>query len=175
MADRTQFIQAFRQMAEVPKDLTDLHFLIKTHPRLPLSGFFRNLRIQSSQMTVVDPQSSLVDLLNQTWAVIMFNHFGSAAVHAIRAGRPILFLHSAQLFWPLTEWLSFPAGEVVEDIPSLWRLLRSLKDSPAFYQEISEKCLNFGSDYLCPAEVSLAQRIRLLEAHQIPELSCSSL
>jgi len=173
MADRNKFLQAFSQLAEVPEDLTDLHFLIKAHPRLPLSSIFQTLGIQSSQMTVVDPQSSLVDLLNQAWAVIMFNHFGSAVVHAIRAGKPILFLNSAQLFWPLTEWLSFPSGEVVEDIPSLWNLLRRLKTSPLYYQELLEKCQTFKSEYLQPAEGSLGQHMRMWETqrtHQPPDV-----
>ena len=163
MADRKEFWAACSQLAQVPEDLADFHFIVKAHPRLSLSGFFQNLEIPCSRLSVLEPQTSLPHLLKRAWAVIMFNHFGSAAVHAIRAGKPIFFLNSAGLYWPFTEWLSFPAGEVVQDVAAVWSLLRQLKSSPGFYDELSGRCRKFAAEFLQPPDKTLAQQIFSLE------------
>jgi len=118
MADRRSFIQVFKQFADLPEDLADLEFVIKSHPRWDLSDFFRSLHLPEN-IRVLDSKASLMDLTERAWVIAMINHFGSATVHAIRSEKPILFLNSAGLFWPHTEWLAFPAGEVAEDVPSL--------------------------------------------------------
>jgi hypothetical protein len=163
MADRISFIKSFEQLTDPPEDLADLEFVIKSHPRSDLSSFFQHLHFPAN-MRIVDPKASLFELTKRAWAIAMFNHFGSATVHAIRAEKPMLFLNSAGLFWPHTEWLAFPAGEVVGDVSSIWNLLRRLKKSPQFYQQLREKCQKFKLGDLYPAEMTLAQQLRATEA-----------
>jgi len=174
MADRRSFIQAFEQLADLPEDLADLEFVVKSHPRWDLSAFFRSLRFPAN-MRVVDPKASLVELTKRAWAIVMFNHFGSATVHAIRSEKPILFLNSAGLFWPHTEWLAFPAGEVVEDVPSLLNLLRRLKGSTSLYQELLHRCQRFKAEHLGPVETTVGQCMRMLEEREVYRLSTGAM
>jgi hypothetical protein len=165
--DRRAFINSFTQLVDYPDDLADFEFLIKSHPRFNLSTLFLSLGIRSDHVTILDADVSLLDLLEKAWAVAMFNYFGSAAVLAIRAEKPILFLNSAGLFLPPgEEWLAFPAGEVVEDIPSFWSLLRRLKGSPAFYRELQGRCQRFKAEQLEIVEQTLPQRVRESEGRQ---------
>lgn len=162
MADRGVFIQAFFRLADLAKTQRDITFVIKSHPRWDLSALFQAIPFPSN-VTVLDPKASVVDLVERAWVVVMFNHFGSAVVHAIEAEKPVLFLHSAGVFWPHTEWLAFPAGEVVQDVPGIVNLLVRLKDSPEFYQHLQEKCRRFRLEYLQASTDTLPRRIRALE------------
>jgi hypothetical protein len=115
--------------------------------------------------------------VEKSWAVVMFNYFGSAVVPPILAEKPILFLNSAGLFWPLTDWFSFPAGEVVEDMAGLWSHLRRLKECPDFYREMQDKCRRFKAENLRPADKTLGQTLRALEREgplDFPAPSCEA-
>lgn len=163
MANRKALIDAFARLADIPRDLAGLRLRIKSHPRWDLSALFAGLDLKANGVEILNPRSSLPECLSGAWAVVMFNHFGSAVVHAIEAEKPILFLDSAGLFWPHTEWRSFPAGEVAGDLPALWGLLRRLKDSPDFYRELRERCQRFKKEYLQPPAHTLAERIRQMD------------
>ena len=162
-ADRVAVVEAFRRLKDMPEDLRDLELFIKGHPRWNLSVMIRELGLQTPNLRVLDSGLSLLRLVEKSWAVVMFNYFGSAVVHAILAEKPILFLNSAGLFWPLTDWLSFGAGEVVEDIASLWNRLRRLKETPPAYQELQERCRRFKKENLAVPQGTLAEAIRSLE------------
>jgi hypothetical protein len=157
-ANRQAFLHTFEELEDLPEEFSDLEFVIKSHPRSDLSSFFHHLHFPAN-MRVVDPKASLFDLTEKAWVIIMVNYFGSAVVHAIKAEKPILFLNSAGSFWPHTEWLAFPAGEVVEDVSDLWDLLRRLKNSPLFYQTLQRKCQRFKSEYLASTGETLGKRI----------------
>ncbi len=162
MADRGAFIQEFVRLADLAETQREFTFVIKSHPRWDLSALFQAIRFPSN-VTVLDPKGSVVDLTERAWVVVMFNHFGSAVVPAIETEKPLLFLHSAGVFWPRTEWLSFPAGEVVEDVPSMLNVLVRLKDSPELYQQLRDKCRRFKLGYLRPSTDTLPIHIRALE------------
>jgi hypothetical protein len=164
MADRVAMVESFRRLKDVPEDLRDLEFVVKGHPRWNLSAMIREIDLPAPTLRVLDSGLSLLELVEKSWAVVMFNYFGSAVVHAIRAEKPLLFLNSAQLYWPHTEWLSFPAGEVIEEVSGLWDLLRRLKESPRFYGEMQERCRRFKAENLAVPGATLGQAIRALKA-----------
>jgi hypothetical protein len=162
-ADRVAVMESFRRLKDVPEDLRDLEFFIKCHPRWNLTAMFRELGLQTPNLRVLDSRLSLLNLVEKSWAVVMFNHFGSAVLHAIRAEKPILFVNSAKLYWPCTEWLSFPAGEGVDDVAGLWDHLRRMKESPSYYRQLQDRCRGFKAENLKPADKTLGQALRALE------------
>jgi hypothetical protein len=176
-ANRVAVVESFRRLKDVPEDLRDLEFFIKCHPRWNLTVLFRELNLQTPNLRVLDSDLSLLNLVEKSWAVVMFNYFGSAVVPPILAEKPILFLNSAGLFWPLTDWFSFPAGEVVEDMAGLWSHLRRLKECPDFYREMQDKCRRFKAENLRPADKTLGQTLRALEREgplDFPAPSCEA-
>jgi hypothetical protein len=94
-ADRVAFLESFRRLMDIPADLRDLRFFIKGHPRWNLSAVFRALKVSSPNLTLLDSGLSLLDLVEKAWAVVMFNHFGSAVVHEF--GEALLALHRVAL------------------------------------------------------------------------------
>ncbi len=127
-------------------------------------GDGRNPRPEN--LTLLDPSASVIELIEKAWVIVLGNRYGSVAVQAAMSGKPLIFLDSARLFWPYTNQVAFSAGEVVGDMETFWGLLRRLKDSPAAYQELSERCKRFRASYLQPVTQTLAGCIRSLEAQQ---------
>jgi hypothetical protein len=165
-ADRRVFLDSLRAFSTVPRDLKDLSFVIKSHPRGDVTPLLRNGVLLRPNVKVLDPSDSVIELIERSWVIVLGNHYGSVAVQAAMSGKPLIFLDSAKCFWPYTEKIAFAAGEVVEDVADFWNLMRKLKDSPPLYQELSERCQRFRTDYLQPATETLGGRIRSLESQQ---------
>lgn len=165
-ADRRVFLGFLQSLSAVPSDLEQFSFAIKSHPRGDVTPLLRNGEGLHPSVIVIDPSSSVIDLIEKSWIIVLGNHYGSVAVQAIMSRKPLLFLDSARSFWPYTEKVAFPAGEVVEDMDHLWNLIRRLKDSPVFYLELSDRCRRFKETYLQPVMSTLAQNICSLESRQ---------
>lgn len=149
---------------------------MKSHPRHDLRSLLERFKVRgASNVDFLESSASVIELIGEAWVIVLCNHYGSVVVQAVMSGKPIIFLDSARFFLPYTDKLAFAAGELVRDLASFWNLIRSLRDSPALYQELSARCQRFGAEYLRPFEETLAQRIRSLEAKPVPDLSCATL
>ena len=166
-ADRRAFLEDFGKIYSLPPDLHGLNILIKSHPRGDVTPLLKNLFPNPpAHVVFANPLAPVNDLLVNAWVIVLANHYGGVVVQAVMSGKPLIFLDSAKSFWPYTEKIAFAAGEVVEDMEGFWNLLRKLKDSPALYQELSDRCQTFKTTYLQPATQTLSQRIRELEVQQ---------
>jgi hypothetical protein len=165
---RSAFVDAFAGILSPPDDLSDLEIVIKSHPRHDVSGLLRTLRVRESpNVVILDPRASIMDLIRKSWIVVLCNHYGSVAVQAVMSSKPIIFFDSARNAFPYIEKLAYPAGELVEDIQSLWGLLRHLRDSSERYQDLCKKCQRFKEENLQPAEQTLVECIRRMEADRV--------
>jgi hypothetical protein len=168
-ANRHAFVDTLKGIVFPPEDLADLTFVIKSHPRSDISQWLRECMGSGvTNVRILDPSTSVMELLQTTWLTVICDHYGSVAVQAVLAEKPVIFLDSAAVFWPYTEKLAFAAGRVVESTSGLWDLIRHLKASPEVYEELSEKCRRFKAEYLRPAERTLAARMRFVEQHPVP-------
>jgi hypothetical protein len=159
--DRKTFLEGFHELFVPPGDFSDFHFVVKSHPRWDMSEFVRNVGIRpAANVEILNPHLSLVELLSRSWAVVMYNYFGSAVVHAISVEKPVLFVNTSKPFWPETEWFSFGAGDVFESFPAFWEHLRDLKNLPQAYANSVKKCQRFKRENLEERQVTLSKVIR---------------
>jgi hypothetical protein len=163
-AHRPIFLDTLAGLFSPPEDLSDLEMAIKSHPRSNISALLRKYReAGTGHVSVLEASASVIELLQETWMTVVCNHYGSVVVQAILSGKPLIFLDSAKVFWPYTTKLAFSAGEVVDDVASLWEMIRRVKRSPRLYQELSEKCRRFREAWLQPAGQTLTECLRALE------------
>jgi hypothetical protein len=166
-ADRSAFLESLKSLLLLPPEFNDLTFVVKSHPRGDVTPLLRNgMAHKPANLILLDPAAPVVDLIEKAWVIVLGNHYGSVVIQAVMSGKPLIFLDSAKSFWPYTDKIAFAAGEVVEDMEGFRNLLRKLKDSPARYQELSDRCQKFKTTYLQPATQTLSQRIRGLEGQQ---------
>jgi hypothetical protein len=165
---RHAFMDTLKRIFFPPTDLSDLQIVIKSHPRSDISVLLRECKGSGApNVEVLDPSTSVIELLGSTWITVVCDHYGSVVVQAVWAEKPVIFLDSAKIFWPHTKKLAFSAGEVVEDISGLWALVRQLKGSLELYQDLCEKCRNFKVTYLQHAEQTVTECMRSVEKRQV--------
>jgi hypothetical protein len=165
---RHAFMDTLKRIFFPPTDLSDLQIVIKSHPRSDISVLLRECKGRGApNVEVLDPSTSVIELLGSTWITVVCDHYGSVVVQAVWAEKPVIFLDSAKIFWPHTKKLAFSAGEVVEDISGLWALVRQLKGSLELYQDLCEKCRNFKVTYLQHAEQTVTECMRSVEKRQV--------
>ncbi len=170
-ADRSAFLEALAALFSMPPDLKELNFAVKSHPRADVTPLLRNgMAHKPANLTLLDPSAPVIDLIEKAWIIVLGNHYGSVVIQAVMSGKPLIFLDSAKCFWPYTDKLALAAGEVIQDLPSFWNLIRRLRDSPALYQELTDRCRRFRMEYLQPVQKTLGQQIRSWEVRQSPFL-----
>ncbi len=85
-------LNALKVLAAAPADLTErLDLYIKVHP------FYQDLEIVAAAgkdllKRVLPPKADLHELISEASLVVAVNYVGSALVHVLRAGRPLLYL-----------------------------------------------------------------------------------
>lgn len=162
--NRAVFLDTLDALCAPTAEFADLDFVFKSHPRFDLSGLILDLhsRHHSPNVSVLDSATSVTDLVANAWIVVLCNYFGSASVQAIESGKPVIFLNSAQNFWPGAECRALSAGRVVPDMPSFWSVLRELRDSPEQYQQLASQARKFREEYLQPVQQTLATILQTL-------------
>ena len=162
IVDTGAFLESLSRLLQVPDDLADLHFVIKSHPRYDVLSLLRR-NLETSPVEVFPATAPLSALLQEAWVIVLCDHYGSVAVEAAATGRPIIFLDSASFTYPGVDLLAFSAAEKVGDVPALWHLLRRLSSSEAAHRALADRCRGFRDQQLRRAETSLVASLRRLE------------
>lgn len=164
--DDGKFVTTLAALGSPPQELNLLDFVFKSHPRFDISSLLEKV-IRAPNLLVWPPEAPVTELLEKAWVIVICNHYGSVVAEAVATGKPIIFLDSAHYFYPNVQKSAFKAGEVVEDGPTLWELLRCLRDSMPFYEKLKERCQLFRSQYFQPSDLTLAQQLVRLENKRV--------
>jgi len=167
VANRLAHADSLDAIRHPPSDLNELDFYLKLHPRYTLASFDNPApNLEARNVFFVNPIASLIELLERSWAIVLLNYFGSGAVHALLAHKPIIFSNTAHLYWPNTEWLTMKGGVVVEKMSELWNVLRALMVSEEYYQKGIVQADVFRHRYLQSPPLSVSQSLHNLETEK---------
>jgi hypothetical protein len=139
IAPRAQ-IEALRVLSNPPQDLrADIQIKFKTHPRYTEWGLFEAAGIDTDKF-VVPADSSLAALLPSVDLVVSLNNIGSAAVHSLGVGKPVIyFFTDPRRLIPeislLPQVFAF-SGQFAHGCAEFWPLVTKFLTDEAFGQEM---------------------------------------
>jgi hypothetical protein len=138
---------ALRTLAEPPRDLANLvDVRLKVHPSfsdLPM------IAAASPELMarVVPADADLHEVLKETDLVVAVNYYGSALIHALRAGKPVLYLLTVQESLAESRlnlfWLFRDATEVARTSTAFWNTIRTFMANQEFAQGMRNKAQEF--------------------------------
>jgi len=145
-------LNALKALAAPPADLTErLDLYIKVHP------FYQDLEIIVAAGgdlldRVLPPKADLHELISETSLVVAVNYVGSALLHVLRAGRPVLYLlteHEPLLRRPDRRFDIFmEAATVVRTADQFWAAVRDFFSDSAAAERMRLKSQLFARHYL---------------------------
>jgi hypothetical protein len=138
---------ALRALASPPSDITQRLFLrIKVHPKRPELELFAAVGGQLSQK-VLPINCELRSALHETDLVVAVNYYGSALVHALRSGKPVILFYTDSLIGETgrteSAKLFFPAGTLVKNATDFWSLVREFFTHPDLAERMRLKTQDF--------------------------------
>lgn len=145
--DSRKFWEGLNELGRVPEDLGELDLVLKSHPRFDIS---RMVQARNEAIRVSPANASVRELLEQSWVVVLWNHFGGVVVEAIQTGKPVVFVDTAGYCQPYLEFHAFEAGVVVHRTEELWSVLRDILRSQTSYRRLQKRCQHFRAEYLEP-------------------------
>jgi hypothetical protein len=141
-----------------PGEVAGLTFRLKFHPRFDLSHLLAPEEM-AGNVEIFPALGSIRELLARSWVTVLFDHFGGAAVDAVDAGAPVIFLDSAGYFYPRVEPADLTAAVRVEGVKELWALLAELAADPDRHRQLRERCRRFREERLTPADTLISDRL----------------
>lgn len=145
-------IEGIRALVNPPADLAgQIKVCFKTHPGYPEVEIFE-ASSSDARTHLLPPNADLHTALQGADLVVALNYDGSALVHAVLAGKPIVFCWlDAHIgynghFNSSEHWLE--AGEVVRGAPELWDTIRCLLDDAVYAGRLCSKARGYADKYL---------------------------
>jgi hypothetical protein len=140
-------LEALRALNSPPGDLAErLDLALKVHPQ------YQDLEIIAAAggdlvRKVLPPNADLHELIAQASLVLAVNYVGSALVHVLRAGKPVIFLSTEYepiLKRPDRRFDIFARGNVVvRNADQLWAAVREFFADPAIAKRMSLTAASF--------------------------------
>ncbi len=151
-------LNALRILEALPADLTEkLDMYIKVHP------FYQDLEIVAAAgkdllKRVLPPKADLHELISEVALVVAVNYVGSALVHVLRAGLPLLYLlteHEPMLKRPDRSFdLFMEAATVVRTADQFWTAVRDFFSDDAATERMCMKSQVFARHHLDSSSAS---------------------
>lgn len=139
-------ITAFHVLDHPPEDIAErLSLNIKVHPGYPDWEIFAVVGGRLRQK-VLPANSELRAVLKETDLVVAVNYYGSALIHALRSGKPIIFLCTTRQV-PVRD-LFHPSGTVVHKPEEFWSLVRNFFTDSALAKQMCLKAQEFCAENL---------------------------
>ncbi len=145
-------LDALKILEALPADLTEkLDMYIKVHP------FYQDLEILAAAgkdllKKVLPPKADLHELISEAALVVAVNYVGSALVHVLRAGLPLLYLlteHEPMLKRPDRSFDFFiEAATVVRTADQFWTAVRDFFSDDAATERMCIKSQVFARHHL---------------------------
>ena len=134
-------ITAFQVLDHPPEDIAErLSLNIKVHPGYPDLELFAVVGDRLRQK-VLPENSELQAVLKETDLVVALNYYGSALIHVLGSGKPIIFFTTRQV--PFSFDLFHPAGLVVRKPEEFWRVVTNFFTDSTFAKQMSSKAQEF--------------------------------
>jgi hypothetical protein len=143
-------LTAFYALDAPPADLREhVQIFIKVHPGFPDVEILKTVTTRLHGQ-ILPPDSDLHTALEHFGLVISTNYFGSAFLHALRAGKAvILFWTDSRNPWNIHYGKRFlSSGITVYNAKELWQAVRDYFTKPEFAEHLHQKGREFQSRYL---------------------------
>ena len=137
-------IQGLRILADPPGDIAEhLDLRIKVHPAFPELPLFA-AAADGLADKVLPANTALASALEDTDLVVGLNYFGSALIHGIQAGRPLVhFLtHPPANYDPAAQHF-LPAGPATRSADDFWQTIRDFFTHPGRAREMARQTAHF--------------------------------
>lgn len=145
----SQQLRALQSLRESPPDLSGRYeLLLKTHPWITDRAIIEAADPQLAEL-VLPANTDLHSVLPATDLVVALNYYGSALVHVLRAGKPVILYwndREAETFTHGAVWLQ--AGELAQTADEFWTALRRFLTDAEAAQQLTEQAKTFARDYL---------------------------
>ena len=136
-------IRALRILDSFPEDIAaSLVLSVKVHPRFSELALF-SMVSQRLAECVLPVQTALDAILREVELVVFVNGFGTSIFHVLRAGKPVIFLQTADLSFLRYISLFQSAGVVVNSQDEFWTVVRDFFTKPEVAEEMRKKALSF--------------------------------
>ncbi len=148
-------VKTIQEIINIPDDMkTHVSIKVKTHPGYPETELFR-LGVEGNDVSIVDKNADLHELLNSSDLVVAMNYLGTALIHAVKSGKPII------LYWPNLNAMSFDRSELksqthywqncgllVKERQDFWPLVQKLIHDEQYYEKARINTLNWYQKYI---------------------------
>lgn len=148
----TAQLTALRTLGNPPADIAgNLSIRIKVHPGYSDLELFVAIggRIRDWVLPI---NSELKSVLQGVDLIVAINYSGSALVHVLRAGKPVIFFWTDPLIGkiePLAHADMFlPAGMLVREAEEFWSVIRNFFTDPKLAKEMRLRAQKFSRNYL---------------------------
>lgn len=145
-------LAALRTLDNPPVEIAErLSLRIKLHPHYPDLELFAAVSSKLPEK-VLPPDSELKSVLRATDLVVAVNYCGSALVHALRAGKAVIFFWTDPLIGRAEprahDDLFLPAGMLVRNPEEFWSLVRGFFTDSNLAEQMRLKAQKFQRDNL---------------------------
>ena len=151
IANPTKLRNDWRRVSELIERRQDLHFVIKPHPRYDHYHFYRNLCAKLPSNIELREGVSLSEVFPDVSVAVMVNYPSTAALEAMLAGVPVVYLRSA-LYKTAGLRSALDSDDVicVDRVEDLEAVLDELLTNPAARVESQRRAQTFLADFLSP-------------------------
>lgn len=137
-------IATITQLIKFFEETTGISGKFKVHPKFSDLELF-DLSTHNASEYVLDPATSLIDILPNFDLIVGLNYSGPAIVHSSNIGKPILFCFSDSLYQN-SKFLHNPIvnvfGDVVTKVPELLDLILKFKSDLSYRNYLMTKTSN---------------------------------
>lgn len=154
VSDQAQLRHDWQHMTELIERRQDIHFIFKPNPRYDYYDFYRSLCARFPSNLELREGINLREVFPEVSVAVMVNYPSTAALEAILAGVPLVYLRSAVY---RAEALNSPLDSdnviCVDRIDELETILDNLLTKPAARTEARRKAEAFLTSFLTPGSV----------------------
>lgn len=165
VANLTQLRDDWQHLSELIERRQDLHFIIKPHPRYDYYDFYRNLCANLPSNVELREGVSLSEVFPDVSVAVMVNYPSTAALEAMLAGVPLVYLRSA-MYKAAGLRSALDAGNVicVDHVEDLETVLDELIGNPARRAEALENSQAFVAQFApYVGETALARMLDVID------------
>jgi len=145
-------LSAFRVLNNPPDDLLEkISVNVKVHPNSRDTGLF-SLIGNGFEEKVMPTTTKLINALEESDIVIALNYRGSALIHTLRFGMPVIFFYNDKTYGNVEfgreAGFFVEGGIMVETSEEFWQVVRDFLTLPEFAEGMRTKACDFSEKYL---------------------------
>lgn len=152
LIDPRKQLTAIKIVGSIPPDLIhQVNLRIKLHPKFQNRELYKVIdeRLLDS---IVPSESQLSSLLAESDVIVSLNYFGTALIHSIFIGKPVVYLWTDQCLGKTGDLenadLLLGAGELARNESEFWDVIRKVKTKSTYADQLKSKSSAFAEKNL---------------------------